>query len=66
MPVRERKAFQAATSAILLATLSVTAAFALVFYVLKQLALEAMHLHLHLLPEHAATTHAAKNEFENV
>jgi hypothetical protein len=64
MPVRERKAFQAVTSAILLATLSVTAAFALVFYVLQQLALEAMHLHL--LPEHAATTHAAKNEFENV
>jgi hypothetical protein len=64
LPVPERKAFQLATTAILLATLSVTAACAGVFYLLKQLALEEMHLQL--LPEHAATTQTAMNTFENV
>jgi hypothetical protein len=64
MPVRERKAFQMATTAILLATLSATAACAMVFHVLNQLALEEMHFHL--LLEHAATTQTAKTKLANV
>jgi hypothetical protein len=60
MPVRERKAFQVATTAILLATLSATAACAMVFHLLKQLALEEMHLQL--LPDHPVTTETAKTK----
>jgi len=50
MPVAERKAFEVAMTAVLLATLSVVVACALVFQVLGQLALDELNLQLR---EHA-------------
>ena len=54
MPVAERKAFEVAMTAVLLATLSVIMTCALLFQVLSQLALE--ELHFHVLRERATST----------
>ena len=51
---KERKGFEVAMTAVLLATLSVLVACALLFQVLSQSALDV--LHLHLLQEHATSS----------